>query len=99
MGIAVLNSKAFVVPHGSKSGLEEAMVYGTNPMAFAMPRPQGTPPLVWDQVRVRGASSLLPLSGLRVVRAVERVCVARSVRCRHAALWWSWWVAAALWCV
>jgi LDH2 family malate/lactate/ureidoglycolate dehydrogenase len=51
VGIAVLNSKSFVVHHGAKSGTEDDMVYGTNPMAFAFPRPDGLPPLLWDQVR------------------------------------------------
>jgi len=52
VGIAVLNSKSFVVHHGASKGTDDAMVYGTNPMAFAFPRPDGLPPLVWDQVRV-----------------------------------------------
>ena len=67
MGIAVLNSKAFVVPHGSQTGAASAMVYGTNPMAFAMPRPQGLPPLVWDQASsamARGEISMYQQAGL-----------------------------------
>ena len=51
VGLAVLNSKSFVVHHGATSGTEDDMVYGTNPMAFAFPRPDGLPPLLWDQVR------------------------------------------------
>lgn len=50
VGLAVLNSKSFVVHHGATRGTEDAMVYGTNPMAFAFPRPDGLPPLLWDQV-------------------------------------------------
>ena len=66
VGIAVLNSKAFVVPHGAASGAQSAMVYGTNPMAFAMPRPNGMPPLVWDQASsamARGEISMCQQAG------------------------------------
>jgi LDH2 family malate/lactate/ureidoglycolate dehydrogenase len=50
VGLALLNSKSFVVHHGATRGTEDAMVYGTNPVAFAFPRPDGLPPLLWDQV-------------------------------------------------
>jgi len=49
IAIVVVNSKAFVAPHGGSS-----RVFGTNPMAFAFPREDGLPPIVWDQ-----ASSLM----------------------------------------
>ena len=74
VGIAVLNSKSFVVHHGATRGATEDMVYGTNPMAFAFPRPDGLPPLVWDQVRnctqrslpidARGCVALMSACGL-----------------------------------
>lgn len=59
VGIAVLNSKSFVVHHGAAHGTSDAMVYGTNPMAFAFPRPEGQPPLLWDQVREYRTAELL----------------------------------------
>lgn len=61
VGLAVLNSKSFVVHHGATSGTEDDMVYGTNPMAFAFPRPDGLPPLLWDQVRTFSDSSPEPV--------------------------------------
>ncbi len=43
VALAFVNSRTFIPPWGGQTPL-----YGTNPMAFACPRPQG-PPMVWDQ--------------------------------------------------
>jgi len=62
-GLAALvfvNTVAFVAPHGGRR-----RVFGTNPMAFAWPRPGGQPPLVWDQassVMARGDMALAQLA-------------------------------------
>lgn len=58
VGLAFLNTKGFVAPHGAAS---TGAVFGTNPMAFAAPRPGGAPPLLWDQASAamaRGEISL-----------------------------------------
>lgn len=55
VGLAFLNSKSFVAPHGGSR-----KIYGTNPMAFGFPR-RGRPPVVWDQasaMMARGEISL-----------------------------------------
>lgn len=44
VALSVVNSMAVVVPPGGRRP-----VYGTNPMAFAAPRGDGNPPLVFDQ--------------------------------------------------
>ncbi len=44
VGLAFVNAMSYVAPAGGRRPL-----YGTNPMAFAWPRPGGEPPLVFDQ--------------------------------------------------
>ena len=43
VALGFVNSRSFLPPHGGRR-----VLYGTNPMAFACPRP-GAPPMVWDQ--------------------------------------------------
>jgi delta1-piperideine-2-carboxylate reductase len=43
VALGFVNSRSFLPPYGGRRAL-----YGTNPMAFACPRPEG-PPMVWDQ--------------------------------------------------
>lgn len=44
VALGVVNSQSFVAAAGGKRKL-----YGTNPMAFAWPRPDGLPPMIFDQ--------------------------------------------------
>ena len=56
--LAFVNSTALLVPWQG-----EIAAFGTNPMAFACPRPNG-PPIVWDQ-----ASSVFSLASINLVRS------------------------------
>jgi len=61
VAMAFVNTLAFVAPHGGRR-----RVFGTNPMAFAWPRPDGQLPLVWDQassVMARGDMALTMMAG------------------------------------
>ena len=58
VAFAVINSLSMIVPFG---GVKP--VFGTNPMAFACPRP-GKAPIVWDQ-----ASSVIALMDVRMAAA------------------------------
>ncbi|GAB5361850.1 hypothetical protein AAMO2058_000748200 [Amorphochlora amoebiformis] len=61
VAMAFVNSKAFVAHEGGSK-----RVYGTNPMSFAFPRPDGEAPLVWDQassVMARGEIMLANKAG------------------------------------
>ena len=51
-----VNSRAFVAPAGGKQA-----VFGTNPMAFAVPRP-GKPPMVFDQASSASARGEIMLA-------------------------------------
>lgn len=51
-----VNSRAFVAPAGGKTA-----VFGTNPMAFAVPRP-GKPPMVFDQASSASARGEIMLA-------------------------------------
>ncbi|MGO7136367.1 Ldh family oxidoreductase [Rhizobium leguminosarum] len=62
VALAFVNSIAVVAPPGGKSG-----VYGTNPLAFAVPRAKG-PPLVFDQ-----ASSTVSHGDLQVAAREGRL--------------------------
>lgn len=55
-------SRPWVVPHGG-----ERSVFGTNPMAFACPRPNA-PPIVWDQ-----AVSMTAISDVRLAEKEGKV--------------------------
>lgn len=55
VAFGVVNSLSMVVPHGG-----QRPSFGTNPMAFACPRP-GQPPIVWDQ-----ASSVVALMDVKL---------------------------------
>ena len=46
IAMACLNTKSFVTHHGSRDGGPDALVYGTNPMAFGYPRGAGELPLL-----------------------------------------------------
>ncbi len=54
VALTMVNARPFMVPWGG-----ERAIFGTNPMAFAAPRPDG-PPIVWDQ-----ASSVMAISEVR----------------------------------
>ncbi|MEM9270273.1 MAG: Ldh family oxidoreductase, partial [Pseudomonadota bacterium] len=58
VAFGVVNSLSMVVPHG---GVRPT--FGTNPMAFACPRPD-QPPIVWDQ-----ASSVVALMDVKLAAA------------------------------
>ncbi len=58
VALGVVNSLSLVVPHG---GVRP--VFGTNPMSFACPRPNGAP-IVWDQ-----ASSVVALFDIKMAAA------------------------------
>jgi delta1-piperideine-2-carboxylate reductase len=50
VAMSFVNSRAFVAPAGGTRRL-----FGTNPMAFACPRPGGKAPMVWDQASAAAA--------------------------------------------